>query len=191
MSGLTRRHVGMGLAAATAVGALPVRPAAGQAVPPGAPGDPRPQSYALLNQPAPDFDFLSLNGERHRLSDYRGRVLILYFWGLWCPDCIADGANVNALARGASQTPGLAFLGIHTRGRFGRWGSVPRYFQETGYSYPVAFDEGRAFARDIYRIAWFPSFLAIDREGVIRRWRTDLGTQGATAFLAQARALAS
>lgn len=191
MSGLTRRGMGAGLAAATAVAALPVQTATGQAVPPGAPGDPRPQSYALLNQSAPPFDFPGLDGDRHRLSDYRGRVLILYFWGLWCPDCVADGANVNALARRASEAPGVAFLGIHTRGRFGRWGSVPRYFQETGYSYPVAFDEGRAFARDIYRIAWFPTFLAIDGSGVIRAWRTDLGAHGAGSFLAQARALAS
>ena len=190
MTGLTRRQVGAGLATFAAAGAGLTAAAAGQAVPPGAPGDPRPQTYALLNQVAPAFEFPGLNGERHRLSDYSGRVLILYFWGLWCPDCVADGANVNALAQGAARTPGVAFLGIHTRGRFGRWGSVPRYFEETGYSYPVAFDEGRAFARDIYRIAWFPSFLAIDGSGVIRAWRTDLGSQGAAGFLAQARALA-
>ena len=143
----------------------------------------------MLGQTAPAFDFPSLDGRRARLSDYRGRVLVLYFWGLWCPDCVADSANVNQLARSVGQEAGMSFLGIHTRGRFGRWGSVPRYFEETGYSYPVAFDEGRTFARDTYRIEWFPSFLAIDGAGVIRQWRADLGPQGAAQFLAQARAI--
>jgi peroxiredoxin len=142
-----------------------------------------------LGQPAPDFDFPALNGRRERLADYRGRVLVLYFWGLWCPDCVADGANVNALAQGIQRQEGISFLGLHTRGRFGRWGSVPRYFEETGYSYPVAFDAGRSFARDIYQIGWFPSFLVIDPGGVIRFWRTDLGREGGAEVVAQARAL--
>jgi broad specificity phosphatase PhoE len=83
----------------------------------------------------------------------------------------------------------LGFLAIHTRGRFGRWGSVPAYFQESGYSYPVAFQNGREWARDVYRIEWFPTFLGIDRAGVIRAFRTDLGATGGDQFLAQVRGL--
>jgi peroxiredoxin len=186
--GITRRGALIGGGAAAA--GLTFGPqASAQAPPPGSPDDPRPRSYRMLGQAAPAFDFPGLDGRRARLSDYRGRVLVLYFWGLWCPDCIADGANVNQLAQNIGREQGISFLGIHTRGRFGRWGSVPRYFEETGYNYPVAFDEGRTFARDTYLIEWFPSFLAIDGAGVIRHWRTDLGAQGAGQFLAQARAL--
>ncbi|MBU6408258.1 MAG: TlpA family protein disulfide reductase [Alphaproteobacteria bacterium] len=189
MSALTRRHLGAGFAALTALGTIPSALAEGRASAPGTPLDPRPQTYALLNQAAPMFDFPGPHGERRRLQDYRGQVLILCFWGLWCPDSVADGANAHRLAQAAERHNGVAFLGVHTRGRFGRWGGVLRYFEETGFSFPVAFDEGRDFARDIYRIAWFPTYLAIDRAGVIRAWRTDLETQGAQAFLAQTRPL--
>jgi hypothetical protein len=38
-----------------------------------------------LNQPAPDFSLLDLSGQIHRLSDYRGRIVILNSWSAECP----------------------------------------------------------------------------------------------------------
>ncbi len=37
--------------------------------------------------PAPEFDLLDMDGARHRMSDYRGRVVIVNFWATWCPPC--------------------------------------------------------------------------------------------------------
>ncbi len=37
--------------------------------------------------PAPDFLLTDLDGNQHRLSDYRGQVLIINFWATWCPPC--------------------------------------------------------------------------------------------------------
>ena len=38
-----------------------------------------------INQPAPDFSLPDLSGQFHRLSDYRGRIVILNFWSAECP----------------------------------------------------------------------------------------------------------
>ena len=38
-----------------------------------------------LNSPAPDFSLPDLNGKIHRLSEYRGRIVILNFWSAECP----------------------------------------------------------------------------------------------------------
>lgn len=178
------RRAALGALGALAAFSAPA-PALAQAPPPGSANDPRPKTYPLIGQPAPDFLFPKLGGGDARLADYRGKVLALYWWGLWCPDCIQDGPNVAKLAAAVGADKDMAFLGIHTRGRFGKWGSVPTYFADRGYSYPVAFDGGRDFARDVYKIGWFPSFLGIDRAGVIRLWRTDLGAQGAAQFAAE------
>jgi thiol-disulfide isomerase/thioredoxin len=183
---ITRRQ-----AALAALSALAAPVALAQAVPPGAPGDPRPKAYKLIDQPAPGFELPSLTGETVRLSDYRGKALILYWWGLWCPDCVADSANVAALAAETAKDKRLAFLAIHTRGRFGRWPSIPDYFKEKGYNYPTAVYGGREFPRDAYKIEWYPTFLGIDPNGVIRTWRTDLGATGGAEFLAKVKALAA
>ncbi|MEJ0060159.1 MAG: TlpA disulfide reductase family protein [Terricaulis sp.] len=168
--------------------------------------DPRPRSYAMLNQPAPDFALPKLGGGTARLADYANKVVILYFGGLWCPDCVADAAHTNQLAHLAEGDPDVAFLNIHTQNRFGRWGSNERgrefnladssraiasYFSETGYRYPVAFDATRDWAHNTYAIAWSPSFVIVDRAGVIRGWRTDLlNDEGVQSFFAEARGIA-
>ena len=37
--------------------------------------------------PAPEFDLVDIDGNSHRLSSYRGKVLIVNFWATWCPPC--------------------------------------------------------------------------------------------------------
>jgi peroxiredoxin len=189
MTAISRRALAIGALASAAAPAL-AQPAQERRPLPGDPDDPRPRVYALIDQPAPDFAFPLRGGGAARLSDYRGRTLVLYFGGLWCPDCVIDGPNTQALARLIARDRRLAFLQIHTRDRFGRWGSMDAYFSEYGYNWPVAFDASREFSRDVYRIEWSPSFLIIDRNGVIRRWRTDLTADGVRAFFREAQTVA-
>ncbi|RJP55511.1 MAG: hypothetical protein C4557_01235 [Anaerolineaceae bacterium] len=39
----------------------------------------------IINQPVPDFELPDLNGKTHRLSDYRGRIVVVNFWSCECP----------------------------------------------------------------------------------------------------------
>lgn len=48
---------------------------------------------------APDFELVDLEGNTHRLSDYKGQGVFLNFWGTWCEPCkkkcLPWNANIN------------------------------------------------------------------------------------------------
>ncbi len=45
---------------------------------------------SLIGQPAPEITLSDLDGKRHRLSDYRGRRVLLNFWATWCRPCLEE-----------------------------------------------------------------------------------------------------
>ena len=61
--------------------------------------------------PAPDFELSDLDGDRHRLSDYRGRVVIVNFWATWCPPCRAEMPSMQS-AWEQLEHEGIMMLGI-------------------------------------------------------------------------------
>jgi peroxiredoxin len=50
-----------------------------------------------MREPAPDFEVLRVDGTTLRLQDLRGRTVLLDFWATWCPPCIAEIPELNAL----------------------------------------------------------------------------------------------
>ena len=46
-------------------------------------------------KPAPEFTLKDMDGETHKLSDYRGKTLIINFWATWCPPCRAELPSMN------------------------------------------------------------------------------------------------
>ena len=44
---------------------------------------------------APDFELIDTDGNTHRLSDYRGKTVIINFWTTWCPPCREEIPSMN------------------------------------------------------------------------------------------------
>jgi peroxiredoxin len=53
--------------------------------------------------PAPDFELMDTDGRLHRLSDYRGKTVILNFWTTWCPPCREEIPSMNRAWRQLGQ----------------------------------------------------------------------------------------
>jgi cytochrome c-type biogenesis protein len=51
----------------------------------------------LAGQVAPDFELTDFGGDRHRLSDYRGKVVYVNFWATWCVPCRAELPEIYKL----------------------------------------------------------------------------------------------
>jgi peroxiredoxin len=61
--------------------------------------------------PAPDFALPDTHGKLHRLSDYRGRPVIVNFWATWCPPCREEIPSMNRAWRELS-TAGIMILAV-------------------------------------------------------------------------------
>ena len=61
---------------------------------------------------APDFALQDTNGKTHRLSDYRGRPVIINFWTTWCPPCREELPSMNR-AWHLIREEGIAMLAIN------------------------------------------------------------------------------
>ncbi|HYP27339.1 MAG TPA: TlpA disulfide reductase family protein [Blastocatellia bacterium] len=61
----------------------------------------------------PDFEFTDFNGKKRRLSEFRGKHVLIDFWGMWCPPCRQELPYLKA-AYSRFQARGFEILGLNT-----------------------------------------------------------------------------
>ena len=123
--------------------------------------------YSAGHRPlAPEFTATTLTGSKLSLSDYRGKVVVLNFWGSWCVPCRAEAPTLAALAA-KYQPSGVSFLGVDVRDTTA---SALAFAHSFHITYPSVSDAGSAITLDftsVVPIAGTPTTLVIDRTGHI------------------------
>ena len=111
-------------------------------------------------KPAPDFEIELIDGATVSLSGYRGEVVLLNFWGTWCPPCRAE---MPALQRTWEEyeDQGVVFLGVAI---YDEKADVEKFAESYGITYPLGVDILGDLTVD-YKVTSFPTTFLIDREG--------------------------
>jgi cytochrome c biogenesis protein CcmG/thiol:disulfide interchange protein DsbE len=137
----------------------------------------------LLDRPAPEIDLASLDGERVRLSELRGRPVLVNFWATWCEPCREEFAlMVEADER--HRDDGLEILGILHDDPAGD-DEIRAFASEHGATWTMLHDPQDVAWEDYLGIG-VPQSYFVDTEGVVRAFSlgpftaTGLPTQLAT-----------
>ena len=115
--------------------------------------------------PAPDVDFVTVEGGTARLSDYLGQVVILNFWGTWCPPCRVE---IPHLIRTQERLAELGGTVIAPAVGSGSPEDILSFAAEYGINYPIWMVRD-AVAVGTFAAPGYPFTLLIGPDGVIRR----------------------
>lgn len=131
----------------------------------------------------PDAEFETLDGGSKRLDDYRGQIVLLNFWGTWCPPCVREIPELVQL-QPLMEAMGGTVIGPAVDS--GSSEAIREFVAEFGVNYPI-FKSNTNQAVGSFAAAGYPYTLLIDREGVIRK--TYLGPQTLPILLADVERL--
>ena len=112
--------------------------------------------------PAPDFTLEDTEGEIHRLSEYRGKVVILNFWATWCPPCRDEMPSMQRAWEGLRER-GIEMLAINV----GEDEDIIFTFTaDYPADYPLLLDREGTVIKE-WPVLGLPTTFVIDREGRI------------------------
>jgi peroxiredoxin len=118
--------------------------------------------FAKTPSPAPDFNLGDINGKLVKLSQFRGKAVILNFWSIWCGPCLAEMPSLNKLYL-EFKDKGLIVLSI---AEDPAEKPVRSYIQEKGIAFPILMDKDRKVYLK-YFLFGIPVTFLIDKKGFI------------------------
>jgi peroxiredoxin len=124
------------------------------------------------SQPAPDFVAKNLKGQRVKLSDFKGKVVLLNFWATWCGACIEEMASMQNLYS-ALRADGVEVVAIS----IDRWNEdrIQEYVNDKNLTFPVLLDQDQKIRKQ-YHVMGLPTSYLIDGEGKIRGYASGART---------------
>jgi cytochrome c biogenesis protein CcmG/thiol:disulfide interchange protein DsbE len=111
---------------------------------------------------APDFALKSLDGDTVRLSDLRGKPVIVNFWATWCPPCKEEMPDIEKSYQ-KHKDEGYIFLGVDMK----EDAATVRAFVQNRYTWTFLLDPEGA-AANAYYVTGVPETYFIDRDGIVR-----------------------
>ena len=110
---------------------------------------------------APDFELTSLDGKRVKLSDYRGKAVLLNFWATWCGPCKVEMPWFVDLQKRYGND-GLVVLGVAMDDTEAP--KIAQFASDMGVNYPVLLGTDKV-SEEYGNVEFLPTSFYIDRDG--------------------------
>jgi thiol-disulfide isomerase/thioredoxin len=119
-----------------------------------------------VGKPAPEIKGVDVHGMPLKLSDYRGKVVAIVFWGSGCGPCLREMPREKALVERMKGRP-FAMLGVNIDADAG---TARKVMDAQGVTWPNWYDDGQGEGpiAKLYRLRGIPTIYVIDAKGKIR-----------------------
>ncbi|MCE7933804.1 MAG: TlpA family protein disulfide reductase [Chlorobi bacterium CHB2] len=158
-------------------------PAAATTQPPPPAPAPAPTSGAVANvsplksvqkkegKAAANFTWIGSDGKEHSLEEYKGKVVLVNFWGTWCPPCRRELPDLVKL-RTELGPKGFEIIGVNVNEQAPGGGSVVEHVnsfaQKNGLAYPLVIADDEQTLEQAYGgIRGVPTTFVVNRNGEI------------------------
>ncbi|WP_379127267.1 redoxin domain-containing protein [Paenibacillus sp. sgz500958] len=111
---------------------------------------------------APDFAATTVNGEKVRLSDYKGKKILLNFWASWCKPCVQEMPLLNEIHLASGSQVETLFINVGESK-----GTVLEYLKDHQFSFPASIDVTGKIST-AFGVTALPATFIINEEGSIR-----------------------
>lgn len=111
--------------------------------------------------PAPDFAFKTLDGKSYKLSAFRGKIVLLDIWGLWCAPCVAEAPSL-AQAYQKLKDKGFEIISLDQGDKIE---NLQKFIVEKQMNWTHTQTDDEFIS--LYRIDRYPSYFLLDKDGKI------------------------
>jgi len=125
----------------------------------------RAKSSPVQNKPAPDITVKALDGTELKLSDLKGKVVMLNFWATWCPPCREE---IPSMMKLNSRMEGKPFQMLAVSLDEGGRADVETFFKNSGFKLPAYTDPSKK-AASAYGVTGVPETYIIDTKGIVAK----------------------
>ncbi len=118
--------------------------------------------YPEENFFAPSFELVSLEGQKIKLADFRGKIVFINFWATWCVPCKTEMASMEKLYQRFKSTD-FQMLAISVDKDIS---SIKPYLEKYNLTFPVLVDPENRVKKK-YKTVGLPETYLVDKRGII------------------------
>ncbi|HHP1115230.1 redoxin domain-containing protein [Bacillus cereus group sp. MYBK163-2] len=120
-----------------------------------------------IGKSAPDFELTKLDGTNVKLSDLKGKKVILNFWATWCGPCQQEMPDMEAFYKEHKENVEILAINYTPSEKGGGAEKVSNFAKEKGITFPILLDKN-IDVTTAYKVITIPTSYFIDTKGIIQ-----------------------